>query len=289
MTNQPLIKDLNWINTHGRFLRGELEAYAATGADREGLMTKAEEFVSVLCRRLHLQAARTRDKVSDVRHRLIPKFLERHSGLRGDALWERFVAEVLYSVSVAEDEQYHLPAAGFNDGIAGGHTAKPDPVEPGADIERMEQDLLGHRRCDFLRSSAEFQDRLFRAATPIYQMIKEDPVRHSPLLALFVALGAEVFEEFIREYADTTFQVPSVEALAESERDREIVRLRNSGREVAEIAKKFGISPSRVSQILSAQRKQRRGDPELDAALIHEMSRIETLFLRSDVKTRLFS
>jgi hypothetical protein len=289
MPNQLPIKDLKWINTHGRVLRGELEAYVTTGADREGLMARAEEFVSVLCRRLHLQAARTRDKVRDVRHRLIPKFLERHSGLRGEALWEAFVADVLYSVSVAEDEQYHLPAAGFNDSIAGGHTAKPNPVEPGPDIERMERDLLGHRHCDFLRSSAEFQDRLFRAATPIYQMIKEDPVRHSSLLALFVALGAEVFEEFIREYAGTSFRVPSVEELAAFERDRVIVAARASGQDLSEIAKEAGLSNSRVSQILTTQRKQRRNDPELDAALIREMSRIETLFLRADVKTRLHS
>lgn len=33
----------NWIDTHGRFLRGELEAYLASGKDYQGLTRHAFE------------------------------------------------------------------------------------------------------------------------------------------------------------------------------------------------------------------------------------------------------
>jgi hypothetical protein len=270
-----MTNELEWINTHGRALRVALEAPVT---DHRYLAVQAEEFTRRLCRRHHLQPARTEEKVRDMLHRLLPEWLQAHG------TWESFVKEVLYSVSVAEDEQFALPAVALDES-RGGVTDPPAPESH--DLGKIAEDAAKSVTRDFLQMLSEFNAAHARGASPVYSMIKAAPERHSALLALFIILEPELFEEFIAEFGGTTFRVPSVEELATFRRDQEILSAKHQGLTNERIAKKTGLSTSRVTQILKDQRRHRRSDPDLDAALIRAMNRWARISQHATVKKRL--
>jgi hypothetical protein len=146
----------NWIDTHGRYLRGELKAYLATGKDYQSLVRKAEEFTRALCRRAGLQPARTKQKVRDVTTRLLPEWLSKKS-----ASWDSFVKDVLYSVSVAEDEQFALPAVGLDE-ARGGVYDHTEPDEP--DLARITEQAGKATIREFHETARLLQERGSRSA-----------------------------------------------------------------------------------------------------------------------------
>jgi len=275
-----MTNDTDWINTHGRYLCGELEAYLATGKDYQGLVRKATEFTEALCRRAGLQPARTKQKVRDVTTRLLPEWLSKKS-----ASWDSFVKDVLYSVSVAEDEQYALPAVGFNEAL-GGVYDQTEEEEP--DLSRITEQAGKATIREFHETARQFQERASRSALPIYQLILSDPERYQTLLALFVALGPDVFEAFAEEFKGLEIEFPSDEALAEFTRDRDILDQFNKGVEGKALAAQYGIKPSRVSQIVREQRELRR-TRSLDEALISALNRVHRAKYRARVHRGLAS
>jgi Mor family transcriptional regulator len=266
----------NWIDTHGRFLRGELEAYLATGKDYQGLIRKAEEFTEALCRRSALR---------DVTTRLLPEWLSTKHPASADARWESFVQKVLYSVSLAEDEQYALPAVGLNEAL-GGVYDQPEPEEP--DLARIEEQAAKATIREFYEISRQFQERAARASSPIYQLIASDPERYQTLLALFGALGADMFEALAKEFKGLSVEFPSEEALAEFTRDRNILEERNKGAKTQALADRYHVSPSRVSQIVREQRELRR-TRSLDDAMISALNRVNRAKYRARVHQGLAS
>ncbi|MEN6560961.1 MAG: Mor transcription activator family protein [Acidobacteriota bacterium] len=270
-----MTNDAEWINTRGRFLKGELEAYIRTGTDLPGLIKAAETFTRQYCHRLELKPQRTEEKVRDMRERLLPAWLADHPK---DDWWDHFTQFALFSIENAKDEP--LDAVGLDEALGGRYDQAPYH-EP--DLEAIDEEVAKATVHDFLETRRLLFDRAEKCSSPLYQMILSDPEKHQALLALFVVLDPDTFEALVAEFAGETISFPSDKALGDFARDREIVESRNRGAKVEDLAAQHGLkSPGRVSQIVSRQRALRRDDEALERALIASLNRA----LRASAKAR---
>jgi len=155
-------------------------------------------------------------------------------------------------------------------------------------LTRIEEQAAKATIREFYETSRQFQERAARASSPIYQLIASDPERCQTLLALFGALGADLFEALAEEFKGLSVEFPSEETLAEFTRDRNILEERNKGAKTQALADRYHVSPSRVSQIVREQRELRR-TPSLDDAMISALNRVNRAKYRARVHQGLAS
>ncbi len=226
------------------------------------LKEQVEHFVAAFAKRLGVDDP----KAIENTRMLVDVWLQQASPLSAEQSWAalyQLVFDHLEAVQIERNAPMTIP---LNPDIE----CAPlyEQPTPEADVTISAHDVaLAHKTLE------SFFQRRNHARTGIYRLVEKDPAKYRLLVALFWLMGASKFEAFIETYGGEKLTVPDPDELDCINRNREIVRLHNSGIQHEAIAAQFGMSAARVGQIVKAERSTGRTDLETTTALLREINR----------------
>lgn len=255
MTKTTLRQDLAWADkqwkqsVHSalqRWLRHEAEDL------REAVMP----FLEAVCTRKRLNTERRAELSMYVLSNTLPNLRHRTTTaaepISAGLLWRELAGMIIALADQHQAEQQERPYAEIDEAD---RTMLRDSDDPTADIvEQLQSESEPEEitEAQVLAAVAEFPKFLSEwnrsHQEPLYQFIEAHPGRMKMLIELQVLLGSVLWEEFMKKHAGETLTIPSSKDYEEFSETRDMFQLLASGMTKTQIAAKYAISPSAVTQ-----------------------------------------